>query len=260
MEWDPNERDAWVKDAERWICQIQGVLQSKIDIDAEGEVTGVHVVAGVEREPRHIVRDVEGLLKARLGLDVYYKKIGVVQVVDSEPAEEDDEELEGYAEAAATGGARIAELSTGNLSTADAVLLEEVQAPRIMCNGVGVLASETSVRAEVNLQAGLVEARGVEEGPNHVDSDIAAVGRATISAVRQLMEDAVLLNLTDVRFEQMGGQPLIMAAVELVEGRRSERLYGTCPARHNRQQAVVYAVLDALNRRLSMLNFKSGEV
>ena len=85
MDWEPNERDAWVIDAQRWISKINGVLQCKIDLDATGEVTGVHVVAGMDREPRHIVRDVESLLKARLGLDVYYKKIGVVQVLDNGP-------------------------------------------------------------------------------------------------------------------------------------------------------------------------------
>ncbi|MCB1184406.1 hypothetical protein KDM41_13310, partial [bacterium] len=83
MEWEPNERDAWVADAQRWISQINGVLQCKIDLDDAGEITGVHVVAGMERDPRHIVRDVEGLLKARLAMDVYYKKIGVVQVLDN---------------------------------------------------------------------------------------------------------------------------------------------------------------------------------
>ena len=83
MEWEPNERDAWVADAQRWIGQIKGVLQCKIELDDSGEVAGVHVVAGFDREPRHIVRDVESLFKARLGIDVYYKKIGVVQVLDN---------------------------------------------------------------------------------------------------------------------------------------------------------------------------------
>ena len=82
MDWEPTDRDAWVADAQRWICQINGVRECKIDLDESGEIAGVHVVAGMEREPRHIVRDVEGLLKARLGMDVYYKKIGVVQMVD----------------------------------------------------------------------------------------------------------------------------------------------------------------------------------
>ena len=84
MELEPNERDVWVADAQRWISQIRGVLQCKIDLDPAGEIAGVHVVAGTEREPRHIVRDVESLLKARLQMDVYYKKIGVVQITPQE--------------------------------------------------------------------------------------------------------------------------------------------------------------------------------
>lgn len=253
MEWEPRERDAWVKDAERWICQIQGVLQCKIDLDDEGEVTGVHVVSGMDRDPRHLVRDVEGLLKARLGLDVYYKKIGIVQVVDSEAGEAENE-----AESPEGGGSETVPFPS--LAPTSAVLLEEVPTPRIQCNGVGVLASERSMRAEVNLQAGPVEARGIHEGPNHPDSDIMVVGRATLAAVSQLVEDPILLNLSDVRLAEMAGQSVVLAAVELVEGRRSERLYGTCSARHNRQQAVVYAILDALNRRLAMVSLKSGEV
>jgi hypothetical protein len=87
LEWEPNERDAWVSDAQRWINQIKSVLQCKIDLDEQGEIAGIHVVSGPERDPRHIVRDVESLLKARLQMDVYYKKIGVVQVVDNGHAE-----------------------------------------------------------------------------------------------------------------------------------------------------------------------------
>lgn len=259
MEWEPNERDAWVTDAERWICQIQGVLQSKIDLDAEGEVTGVHVVAGTERQPRHIVRDVEGLLKARLGLNVYYKKIGVVQVVDQEN-EADEALLDLVPDSNGTEAAGLLDEAYTGGDSVPAELLEEVVAPRLQCNGVGVLASETTVRAEVDLQVGLVEARGVEEGPNHVDSDITLIARATISALRKLLEEPVLLNLSAVRWLEMTGQPVVMVAVELVEGRRSERLFGTCPAHHNRQQAVVYAILDAVNRRLALMEFKTGEV
>lgn len=110
LEWEPNERDAWVSDAQRWITQIKGVLQCKIDLDDQGEIAGVHVVAGLDRDPRHIVRDVESLLKARLQMDVYYKKIGVVQVVEGpravEPAPQPDSQpasRPGQAPAAAPG-------------------------------------------------------------------------------------------------------------------------------------------------------------
>ncbi|MFH1842776.1 MAG: hypothetical protein ABIF77_06175 [bacterium] len=252
MEWEPNERDAWVADAERWIIQIPGVRQCKIDLDNAGEVTGVHVVTGMEREPRHIVRDVEGLLKARLDCNVYYKKIGVVQVVDNG--------VESGQDPLAFTPGELAELPDGlGVELNDAVLLEEVAPPRIQCNGVGVLTTDTTIRAEVNLQVGLVEARGIAEGPNHVGGDLGLIAKAAVTALGELLAEPVLLHLSEVRLEQAAGESIVLAAVELVEGRRSERLFGTCPAAHNRQQAVAYAILDALNRRLALMEFKTGE-
>ena len=301
MEWEPEERDAWVLDAERWIGQIRGVCQCKIDIDSEGEISAVHVVAGMDREPRHIVRDVEGLLKARLGLSVYYKKIGVVQVTGSDdgdtgrsrvtkppvtiakladkaPGEAPRATGNRDANAAADQPADAAiaadpiaadsvtadSVATGNLDSGDfsvtrAVLLAEEVTPRLQCSGVGVMASDLLVRAEVELQAGAVEARGTEEAPNHSESDMTVIARATVGAVRQLLDEPVLLTLSEVKLSSIGGQSVVMVAVELVEGRKSERLVGTCPTSHNRQQAVVYAVLDALNRRLSLMNLKAEE-
>ena len=252
MESHPNQRDAWVADAERWIKQIHGVRQCKIDLDGNGEVTGVHVVAGMEREARHVVRDVEGLLKARLGLNVFYKKIGVVQVVDSEP--------ESAENGAATAGPQRGPLEPDReeVEPLDAVLLEEALQPRIQCGGVGLLTSEQSVKAEVELRAGFLESRGSEEGGNHSGSDMLLVARATVAAVRQLVDEPIVLNLADIRVAKIGGEDIVLAAVELIEGRRSERLYGTCATRLNRQQAVVYAVLDALNRRVSLLTFKNA--
>lgn len=257
MEWEPRAEHDWVQDAERWIVQIRGVRQCKIDVDPEGEVTGVHVVAGIDREPRHIVRDVEGLLKARLGLSVFYKKIGVVQVVDQQPDEDveddwDTDPPESDDDLTVAGG-------DADDDGIPAVLLAEDLAPRLRCTGVAVMASDMVVRAEVELQAGSLEARGVEEGPNHAESDIALVARATLAAVRQLVDEPVLLTLAEAKLAIIGGSTVVVAAIEMVEGRRSERLFGTCPTSHNRQQAVVYAVLDALNRRLALMALKTGE-
>lgn len=286
MESHPNPRDAWVADAERWITQIHGVKQCKIDLDLNGEVTGVHVVAAMERDPRHVVRDVEGLLKARLGLTVFYKKIGVVQVVENDPppgpaaptapaaAAAPAAPLAGgpagapaAARAAGPAAARLVadeedeldrEPELAPLPPLEAVVLEEAIAPRIQCGGVGLLTSERSIKAEVELRAGALEARGAEEGANHAGSDMLLVARAAVTAVRQLIEDPIVLSLSDLRIEPIAGEDVVLATVELVEGRRAERLYGTCAARHSRSQAVVYAVLDALNRRVSLLTFKNA--
>ncbi len=296
LEWEPNERDAWVNDAQRWICQIKGVLQCKIDLDPAGEIAGVHVVAGMEREPRHIVRDVESLLKARLQMDIFYKKIGVVQVMGNsspdpvvEPAVVADSGIPGpsgvtfhppgsdsdsdvsaapaWAESSAPALGTLAppeakvspEHETEDLpEPIPAVLLAEDLAPRLICAGVGVMASDMVVRAEVQLRVGNVEAQGTCEGPNHAESDVQLVARATLEAVGQLVVEPVLLHLNEIRIRPLGGQTVVMVAVDLVEGRASDTLYGTCSTRHNRQQAVVHAVLDALNRRLAMYSLKAS--
>jgi len=290
LEWDPEERDAWVTDAQRWIGQIKGVLQSKIELDADGEILGIHVVAGFDRDPRHIVRDVESLLKARLGIDVYYKKIGVVQVLENdyspdETAREPGPGGDKTSQAAPSGvtfhapqepehpGETSAEQapespespeqepSSGARDQQDqqaperppipAILVAEDLPPRILCAGVGVLVSESLVRAEVQLSAGDLAVRGMREGPNHPQSDVTLIAEATLAAVGQLLATDVLLHVREITTATLGGKEVVLAAVNLVEGRRSEVLFGTCGADHNRQQAVVFAVLDALNRRLS---------
>lgn len=273
MDWEPNERDAWVIDAQRWISKINGVLQCKIDLDPEGAVTGVHVVAGMDREPRHIVRDVESLLKARLGLDVYYKKIGVVQVLESTPpvsgspeeittipeSKDDSRTTDPLASSMDPIGAQLKESShnpTVVEESQPAVLLTEELAPRLVCNGVGTMVSDEVIRAEVVLQAGEVEARGVCEGPNSFGSESTLVARAALEAVIQLVDEPIILHLNDVRQEVVGGRQVILTAVDLVEGRRSETLFGACACEHNRQQGVVYSILDALNRRLSFFALK----
>ncbi len=299
MEWDPNERDAWVADAQRWISQIKGVLQCKIDLDSEGEISGVHVVAGMDREPRHVVRDVESLLKARLEIDVFYKKIGVVQVLDngqdetekdpvplptssipqdieeplpvnpvSEPSAvtfhaADDPDLS--AEDSADAHDHSAEKTTagekvlGESEPIPAVLLAEEGSLRVVCSGVGVMASDMLVRAEVQLRTGGMEIRGTQEGANHAGSALQLVAQATLEALSRLVAEPILLHLNEVRVDRLGDQPVVLCAVELVEGRKSETLFGSCSKVHNEQQAVVFSVLDAVNRRLAMYSLKLAE-
>ncbi len=291
MEWESEDRDAWVADAERWICQLKDVVDCKIELDDDGEIANIHVVAGMDRDPRHIVRDVEGLMKARLQMHVYYKKIGVVQMVGGgADGDEIDAAAESFAdlEPAARRSGGVTFHAPGAVADEDtpargvapreerertetreprraarveeaprpAILVAEDASPRIVCSGVGLMASDRMVRAEVQLKAGAVEAGGVAEGANHEDADVALVARATLEAVGQLLVLPPLLHLREVRIAPLGGQDVVLAAVELVEGRRSETCFGSCAANHNRQQAVVHAVLDALNRRLGLRGFK----
>jgi hypothetical protein len=250
---EPDERNGWIADAERWIRQIHGVRDCRIEVGQDDKITGVHVVSDAVRDSMQVASEVASLLRTRLGADVPQQQIGVVQIVDNDRPITDDGERSGPRP-------KLNAETDRRLEPLPAVLQEEPLAPRIQCRGVGVLASELSIRAEVELQLGAVEARGTEEGPNHSGSDLQLIAKAAVAAVCQLLDEPVLLSLSDVRVLELAQEPVVLIAVELVEGRRSQRLFGTCPARHNRQQAVVFAVLDALNRRLMLMNFKTGEV
>ena len=139
------------------------------------------------------------------------------------------------------------------------VLVAEDWAPRMICSSVGLMATDLTVRAEVHLRAGEIEARGTCEGPNQGDSDLTLVARAALEAVGMLLAEPLILGLNEIRVRNLGGQSVVMTAVDLVEGRRSETLFGTCSAGHNRSQAVVHSVLDAVNRRLTLYALKAEE-
>jgi hypothetical protein len=139
-----------------------------------------------------------------------------------------------------------------------AVLLAEEPLLRIICDHVGVTCSDMLVRAEVLLRAGDVEVVGKAEGPNHAESDMELIARATVAALASLLVDPVLLHVREVRREMVGRQDIILTAVDLVEGRTSDTLFGSCSTRHNQQQAVVFSVLDALNRRLNLFALKNA--
>ncbi len=301
MEQHQQAADDWVRDAERWLCQIDGVRQCKIDVDRHGEIAAVHIVADKQREPRHIVRDVESLLKARLDLNVYYKKIGVVQVLEPEECQA----VAGLAEAvsprtadgaaahlsgigadpapagspprrersapgSAPGGSetRAQEPPPGENSpwqeptwqgprpVQPAVLVEAAPGARVECRGVGVMASGAVLTATVELAYGQRVVRAEQTGPAHPGIESQLLGRATITALSQMIRDPISLNLADVREVDLAGEQVVCVAVDLVEGRRSERFCGCCSRREATQQAPVLAVLDALNRRLALLELE----
>lgn len=284
--WESNERDAWKANAQRWITRIKGVKQCRINLDEQGEIVEVLVVAGTEKAPRHIVRDVETLLKMRTDFEVDYKKISVTQLIDNHGELEEvataevgpgvtfydsEEYFDEGKDSPELVGLPEDEFSPASPNTPDesvdlppesdpipAVVLAEEPSPRIVCANVGLMSSDMVVRAEVQLQAGDIESLGIEEGPNHPDSDTLMVARATVKALGELLVDPVLLHVQEVRMESLGSQTVVLTAIDLVEGRRTETLFGACSARHNRQQAVVFSVLDAVNRRLNLYGLKSA--
>ena len=63
------------------ISRIPGVRAARVVADGN-RISEVHVIAGVDRSPKQLVRDVQSVAKAALDIDVDYRTVSIVQLED----------------------------------------------------------------------------------------------------------------------------------------------------------------------------------
>ncbi len=71
-----------IKDIEKSINTLNGVLFSKISLDDNKEIKEIHIIANDTCSPKKITRDVESLLMAKYNVAIDYRKISIAQVMD----------------------------------------------------------------------------------------------------------------------------------------------------------------------------------
>ena len=97
------------------------------------------------------------------------------------------------------------------------------------------------------------EQRGYSEG------SVAALGRpqlvaaATLDALRQLEPNADAVHLSAADVTRVGKSRIAVVIVVLIDPPLELPLSGSAVVRHDRDDAVVRALLDAVNRRISRL-------
>ncbi|HXV13867.1 MAG TPA: hypothetical protein VEC56_06640 [Candidatus Krumholzibacteria bacterium] len=217
--------------AEARVASVQGVSSCRIRTDESGQVTEVHVVSRAGKSPKLVARDVEGVLKAEMDLDVDYKKIGVV-VLDADhqaPADNPPEEFP---------------------------ILEH--ASRFAFVSVNVVSTRAGLRAEVELSRDSAEAFGSSESENPSATALSVVAEATLRAVSEFLDDNTRLCLGGVLKVSLGGGDAIVVRVDIVGARCNKSLAGSAMVAGNDAQAVVFATLDAINRLTGKLEFKSS--
>ena len=71
-----------VKDIEKSINSLNGILFSKIVLDNNKEIKEIHIITKDFYSPKKISRDIESLLMAKYNIAIDYRKISIAQVVD----------------------------------------------------------------------------------------------------------------------------------------------------------------------------------
>jgi hypothetical protein len=220
-----------VRRAEALVSRIRGISSCRVQTDPSGAITEVHVVARAGKSPKLVARDVESALKAEMNLDVDYKKIGVVMVDGMEPAPADG-------------------------AVEEFPILEH--ATRFEFVTVSVASSRDGVRAEVELSRDSAASFGASHTDNLAAAPWTVVAEATLRAVSEFLDDTTRLCLSGVLKVPMGGAEVFVARVDVVGSRCTKSLVGCALVTEHEDQSAVFATLDAVNRVIGKLDFKSS--
>ena len=232
--------------AEELVSRIQGISSCRISTDETGRIGEVHVAATARKSPKLVARDVEAVLNAELGIQVDHRKISVV-VYDQPPAESAPApQPQQPQQAAAPPQEEIVEFP-----------IEEHPA-RFVFQSVNQFQSQENVQAEVELTRNGMECFGSATSIKFGQSHLNVVAEATLSAIGELLDDAVRLCLSGVVESPIGDDVAIIVKVDLLQERDSKSLIGCSLYSGNTNQSVVFATLDAVNRVVGKLGFKSS--
>ncbi len=241
---DATGRD-WVERAEKLLLSLRDIEGVNIALSSDdGEISEVNILAGGQRPPKQIVRDVRSALRAEFQFDLDYRKISVAQ-----KREPDEGETPAKPEAPSRSVPTVLKLPATQVQ-------EEPAAVRLRFVGVTVGIDQTTCHARVELSLGDRETVGEATGVSSRRQVSRLIAEASLSAVAKFLDDSYGLTLMDLEVLEFGGEDVVLVAIKFHKDRSDKTLTGSCAVSHDLQQSVVYATLDALNRILGRLRYR----
>ncbi|MBI4279309.1 MAG: hypothetical protein HY660_12715 [Armatimonadetes bacterium] len=201
--------------AEEALCRLAGVVAARVETDARGAIEVVHVLARPERSPKILANDVVSLLAAELGLLIDPRQI------------------------------RIALLRADEASA-------PAPAARLKFSGLTVSSASQAAEIRVILESGGLTYEGNASGPGAPHRRLDLVAEATLRAVETFLRTGGLFVVDGVSLMSVGTRQVAVAVVSLMAP-DEELLCGSSIVRDDAREAVVRAVLDAVNRPVSWL-------
>ncbi|HHX27433.1 MAG: hypothetical protein ACOX5Q_00205 [Bacillota bacterium] len=209
-----------VRDIESLLVCLPGIQKARVVVNDWGAIEEIHILTGLGRNPKQIVRDVQSALKAQWDITVDRRKVSVAQVQTSLPA----------------------------------------QPGRIRYVGIEVKTNARTGKSEiaVTLDRAIEKQTAVYVGRAVTDSSEVAmllgVARATCLAANLTLTPPNAFFVDDVTTLTIGERSAVAVLVDLLTPRRNhEQLVGCALVKRDIREACVRATLDAMNRRLEVL-------
>jgi hypothetical protein len=224
--------------------EIEGVR-----VRAEGEdIREIHVLTRSGRAPKKIVRDIQTVLSAGLGLQIDHRVVSIVRS-PAAPASEAASEFETIPSVAP---ARVVSSGPGLAEVTELPARD----PRIRFESVNLFVSGARTQAQVELQWRGSPRVGSASGWSSRDESHRLVAEATAAAVQEMVDDPVALGVTSVELVDVGKARIALVSLTLLAHRQEKLLTGSCVIEQDTPQAVVLATLAALNRVVGGLRVK----
>jgi hypothetical protein len=218
-------RTVSVKDIESLLVCLPGIQRARVVVNDWGAIEEIHILTGLGRNPKQIVRDVQSALKAQWDITVDRRKVSVAQIQAGLPEPTSRLRYSGLEVKtdARTGKSEIA-VSLDRVG--------EAQAPSY----VGKAVADS---AEV--------------------STLLGVAKATCLAGNLTLEPPNAFFVDDVSATTIGQYQAVVVLLDLLTPRRNqEQMVGCALVKRDIREACVRATLDAMNRRMEVLPQKGS--
>ncbi|MBN1825870.1 MAG: hypothetical protein JW958_06350 [Candidatus Eisenbacteria bacterium] len=210
--------------AEGEIRKITGVRSCRVVTDAEDGLLEIHVIAGQDRHPKQIIRDVETVCLALFDARIDHRKVSIAVVSEAEAAPEP------------TRRAPVSE--------------------RIRFFTLRTTLNPTGGEVEVILARGEFRSFG-KASFSLASGPLRAVAEATLQAVDRFVSEGNF-QLGDVNRGSLGDGEAVFVHVQHVSADRSFPLLGSALAHRDVNLSALYATLNAVNRYVGRLEAAEG--
>lgn len=218
MDTDPKSVTSLGPAIETLLVRIPSVSAARVMVEDPARVTEIHLVADRTRAPKQIVRDVQTVVLAEIGIEIDYRTVSIVQLDDvAAPAP-------GASSASGESEPPQRRVELASVST-------------------DVRAAVTEVRIEVRSDGAAFG--GTARGPASAWEKL--VARAVVDALSPLT--ASVSEVDEVRVVD-GVARIALVALRLPSPRGDMVVSGSAPVRGDVGDAIARATLSALNRFL----------
>ncbi len=201
------------RELEETLCRLPAIDAVRIVNDRD-RISEVHVLASPAKPAKQVVRDIQSLAMARFGIGIDRRAISVVQLSEENRGTEGD---------------------------------------RPVITSIQEYPEGVSTSVKVTLTWNGEQYVGQSTGPAASSARLRIIGEATLRALEEVLGGTPPLALDSVAATNVGTQPVIVAQVVSMRGTEEDVAVGSALVRGDEAEAVVRAVLDALNRRIPAL-------